>query len=85
MADKTSILRCLIRIDRITCWVLLLALVLLIMSGFTMTGGYGFNRLFGIEGATSVHTGLCELVIALLAYHSGVRGYLELKRLGILK
>lgn len=85
MVSKTSVLRYLIKVDRVAAWVLLVALILFFVTGYTMTGEYGFNKLVDVGYAIWVHTTLCEIVIALLAYHAGVRGYLELKRLGIFK
>lgn len=85
MAGKTAVLRYLILVDRVASWALLLLLVIFFITGYSMTGGYGFDRLVSVGDALSIHTTLGEAVIALLAYHVCVRGYLELKRLRILK
>ena len=84
MVNETSMLRNLIKIDRITSWILLVALIMFFMTGYTMTGKYGFNQFIDIGNAIMMHTTLCEIVIVLLGYHVLVRGYLELKRIGIL-
>jgi len=75
----------LLRISRISAWVLLVLIILYIITGFSMTGRYGFSKLISISTATLIHDNLCVLVIIFFLLHAGISVYFALKRWGVIK
>ncbi len=85
MTSKTSIHSWLIKVDRISAWILFFLFIIFIVTGYSMTREYGMNKLVGIRSAVSIHLGICELVIFFFVIHSGIRIYFALRRWGIIK
>ena len=83
MVKRTAILRFLVRSDRILSIFLLVAMILFFITGYSMTGKYGFNDVVDTASAIQLHISVCWVVIVLLAYHVAVRGYLEMRRIGL--
>jgi hypothetical protein len=80
MVNKTL----LVKIDRISAWILLVLMILFFITGYSMTAEYGMNKVIGILHATQIHTGLSELVLLFFAIHAGVQIYFALLRRGVL-
>lgn len=70
-------------VDRINSWVLLLLVMLYIITGFGITGGYGFNMIFEPEASLYLHSSLTMPFLIALVIHVGIRFMNLLKRWGI--
>ncbi len=80
MVDKLKIQRLLIRINRISCWLLLLVVIIYIITGYSMTGRYSFNRLIRPRLALSYHNIMHAPLIILFLIHVGISIYFASKR-----
>lgn len=70
----------LLRISRLSAWVLLPLIIIYIITGFSMTGRYGFNKLISIRPATLLHDKLCIPLIIFFVLHTGISIYFAFKR-----
>ena len=74
--------RIIVKTLRYTAWPLLLAMVLFVVSGYSMTGKYGMNRIMDIETALSVHRWLNVPLVLLFVVHAVGGAYISLRRWG---
>lgn len=70
----------LLEIDRITRWFLLLLILLYFISGYSMVGKFGMNKILSKKIATRIHTILDFPTLLLLAIHCCPRIYFFLRR-----
>ena len=65
---------------RLSSWPLLLLLVGYLVTGFAMSGQYGFGKLLGKEIALAIHKALHVPLLALFALHAICAIYLVMRR-----
>jgi len=73
------------KINRISGYVLFPVILVFMVSGFGMTGNYGFDRLLSAETGRQIHQTLLWPVIGLFFIHSLVSWYFAFRRWGWIK
>ncbi len=73
----------LVKIDRISAWILMILMILFFISGYSMTAEYGMGSVIDRVRATQIHVGISELVLLFFAIHAGIQIYFALLRRGI--
>ena len=74
-----------IRTLRFTSWPLLLLLMLYLLTGFSISGRYGFGRLMHEKQAAAYHKALHVPLLVLFPVHTLCGVYLAFRRWGWLK
>ena len=72
-------------INRISAWLLFLIVVIHIVTGFSMTGFYGFDYLIDKNLARNIHLRMHAVLLLLLILHVGISTYYDLKRRKMIK
>jgi len=85
VVDKLKLQRLLIRINRISCWLLLFFVVAYIVTGYAMTGRFGFNTLIRPRIALNYHNIMHTPLIILFLIHVIISIYFASKRWKIFK
>jgi len=75
----------LIKVTRITGWILLPLMLLYISTGFALCGKFGFNRMIGTQGALAIHQLFDLPLVFLFVVHAVVSVYLAFRRWGWLR
>ena len=75
----------LIKIARITGWLLFFLVLLYILTGFALCGDYGFQRLINYHAALGVHRFFEWPLVVVFVVHSAVTIYFALRRWGWIK
>jgi len=75
----------LLKISRFSAWVLLVLVIINFITGFSMTGRFGFNRLINVRTATLIHDNIWILLIIFFLLHAGISIYFALKRWKVIK
>ncbi|MFC1586987.1 hypothetical protein ACFL54_01645 [Planctomycetota bacterium] len=75
----------LVKINRITGWVLFALIIIFIFTGFASTGRYGFSKWMLPDKAVGIHQLLIWPVISIFVIHSMLNMYFSFKRWGWLK
>lgn len=75
----------LLRIDRFIAWLLFFIVCAYIITGFNMTGRYGFDSLMRVGMATKIHNTLCIPLVFLFLFHVVVHFYFSLIRWGMIR
>jgi hypothetical protein len=75
----------LIKISRVSGYLLLILIVTYFITGYSMTGMYGMNRVIQKNFASYLHLNLHIPFIILLILHCGINIYFALKRWKIIK
>ena len=70
----------LLKLNRISCIVLIAATVLFIISGYSMTNSYGIRNLISRALAVKLHVGLSIIFTMLFVLHSGLSIYFAVRR-----
>jgi cytochrome b subunit of formate dehydrogenase len=77
---KAKIYSALLKIDKISCWILFVLMILFIISGYSLIGKYGMQSLMDRKTALLIHINLSELLVFFFILHSGIRIYFAVKR-----
>lgn len=85
MVDKIKIQRFLLKINRYSAWLLLPVIIIYLISGFAMTGRYGFNKLINARVGLTLHNFFHLPLIILFVIHVGISIYFASKRWKIFK
>ena len=72
----------LMKTARISGWLLFVLVLLYIMTGFSLTGEFGFGRLISPQSALAVHEIFEWPLIAIFAVHSAITIHFALRRWG---
>lgn len=72
----------LLKLLRLTGWLLLPLMLLFVVTGFSMAGKYGFNKLVGPQYSLAVHKSFDLPIVVLFLAHSLLGVYLSLRRWG---
>lgn len=72
----------LLKLNRITGWLLLPAVLIYICTGFAMCGELRFDRLMRIETARALHKNLIWPLVALFSGHAALSIYFAMRRWG---
>jgi cytochrome b subunit of formate dehydrogenase len=72
----------LMKANRISCWLLLFLMIVFIITGYSMTGKFGFNKLIDKRSSTTIHLLLDIPLIILFLFHSFVSIYFAFLRWG---
>lgn len=75
----------LIKIARISGWLLFGLVLLYILTGFSLTGEFGLSRLISLQTALTVHKIFEWPLIAIFAVHSAITIYFAFRRWGWVK
>ena len=75
----------LVKLSRVSAWLLLLLMLLYIVTGFALCGKYGVQRLIDTQFALLLHKIFDWPLVVLFLIHAGVSAYLALRRWGWLK
>ncbi len=75
----------LLRVSRWSGYVLLVLLIIYIVTGYSMVGFHGMNRLVEKSLAVFLHLNLDWVLIIFIMIHGGIEIYFALRRKGILK
>jgi len=75
----------LVKISRAAAWILLFLIIPFIISGYSMTGKYGMDRIIDTGTALRIHTGFSELLVFFLIIHVSINIYLALVRWGVIR
>ncbi len=75
----------LIKIARVSGWLLFLLVLLYILTGFSLCGEYGFNKLVNYQAALRIHRIFEWPLIVIFLVHSLVTIYFALRRWGWIK
>ncbi len=84
MLDK-SLKYYLIKINRISGWILFFLVIIFIITGFAITGRYGFSKLIDPNLARKIHWVFTWPVIIMFIIHSCINIYFAFKRWGWIK
>ena len=71
-----------VKTTRISGWLLLVVVLVCIVSGLSMCGQLGFEKLMSSTTATALHTEFVWPLIVLLLVHALTSAYLALRRWG---
>lgn len=83
--DKLKLQRVLIRINRISCWFLLVVVIIFLITGWAMTNRYGLNKLMNPRLALSYHNTMHYPLAIFFIIHVGISIYFASKRWKIFK
>jgi len=72
----------LIKILRISGWVLFFLVAFYIFTGFSLCGKYGFNKILDVESALVIHQFFDWILIVFFLAHSLVAMYFAFRRWG---
>jgi sorbitol-specific phosphotransferase system component IIC len=72
----------LLKVNRISGYILFPVILAFIISGFGITGRYGFDRLMSYETGWQIHRLLLWPVIGLFVIHSLISWYFSFRRWG---
>ncbi len=75
----------LIKIARVSGWLLFLLVLLYIVTGFALCGDYGFGWLVDYQAAIAIHRYFEWPLVAVFLTHSAVTIYFALRRWGWIK
>jgi len=75
----------LIKTARISGWLLFGLVLLYILTGFSLRGEYGFDRLIGDQVAMAVHKIFLWPLVTIFVVHSAVTIYFAFRRWGWIK
>ena len=75
----------LIKIVRLTGWLLFFLVLLYILTGFALCGEYGFNKLINYQAALNVHKIFEWPLIVIFLAHSFITMYFAFRRWGWIK
>ncbi len=82
---KKSLNFYLVKIVRVTGWILFFIMLLFIGTGFALCGKYGFSRVISPQAALTIHKIFDMPLIAFFLVHSLIGIYLALRRWGWIK
>jgi cytochrome b subunit of formate dehydrogenase len=71
--------------NRLSAWLLFFLVAVFIITGFSMVGQYGFNRVVSKSTALQIHLRLAIPLIVLFLFHSLVCLYSAFQRWGWIK
>lgn len=66
------------KVSRVSAYLLLIVCILYIISGYSITGKYGFESIMEREMAIFIHLNLDIIFIILFVLHAGIEIYLRL-------
>jgi len=75
----------LVKISRISAWLLLFLMILFIITGYSITGKYYMYKLIDPDFADKIHLLFDVPIIILFVIHSGIQVYYAFKRWGWIK
>ena len=75
----------LVKIARVSGWLLFFLVLLYIVTGFALCGDYGFGRLIHPQTALAIHRYFEWPLVAVFLTHSAVTIYFALRRWGWIK
>jgi len=75
----------LIKLLRLSGWLLLPMMVLYIGTGFVLCGKLGFEKLMDVQAALTIHRIFDWPLVGLVAVHAAVGVYLSFRRWGWIK
>ncbi len=78
--NSSKVLRYLIKIERWSCWFLFVLLILFFVSGYSVAGMYGFEKIMSKRLALTIHSTLHIPTLVLFAIHMAIRLYFTIKR-----
>ena len=84
MAERT-VNYYLMKIIRISGWLLLPLIALYIVTGLTVAGGYGFNRLINVNLANEIHKLFKWPLVTVFVMHASLTSYFAFRRWGWIK
>jgi sorbitol-specific phosphotransferase system component IIC len=73
------------KVNRISGYVLFPVILIFMLTGFGMTGRFGFDRVLSAQAAQRVHQALLWPVIGLFFIHSIASWYFSFRRWGWIK
>jgi len=78
--EKTKLYSLLLRVERISGWVLLPLIVVYFISGFAMAGDYGLNSAVSLRLAHNLHTILHVPLLIFFVLHAGPAVFFAVRR-----
>lgn len=72
----------LIKIARVSGWLLFVLVLIYILTGFALCGKLGFGQMIDLQTALGIHQILDWPLVAIFAVHSAVTIYFALRRWG---
>jgi len=75
----------LVKINRLSGWLLIPLFLIYIITGYSMTGEYGMNKVVSLHLARTIHLNFSGLFILLFLLHVCTSIYLALRRWGIIR
>jgi len=81
-AERVTVTRVLLRIARFSGWVLLFLVGLFLVTGYAMSGKYGFDRLVGEQTALTIHKIFDWPLILFFVAHAATSIYFAMRRWG---
>ncbi len=75
----------LIKLSRLSAWLLMAVVISSILTGLTLTGEYGLARLISTDRALALHKTLVWPLIVLFGLHSVISIYFTFRRWGWIK
>lgn len=75
-----NINRILMIVSRISAWILLILMIMFIMTGYSMVGMYGFNKVIGKGLSLNLHLLFGIPIVLVFIIHSGIQVYFAIKR-----
>jgi hypothetical protein len=75
----------LLKLARLSGWLLLPLMVIYIGTGFALCGMLGFNRWIGLQTALTIHRLFDWPLVALFVLHATITSYFAMRRWGWIK
>ena len=75
----------LVKIARVSGWLLFVLVLVYILTGFALCGKLGFGQLIDLQTALGIHQILDWPLVAIFVVHSAVTIYFALRRWGWIK